>query len=110
MATSDAIARLHTDLIAAGSNVLDMTFGLGIDAFHFASKAAHVTALEYNHDTYTTGKANIQALGIQNLSLIEGDSISWLKDNNRCFDIIFIDPAVETMPDDTLPLKTACQT
>lgn len=93
MATSDAIARLHTDLIAAGSNVLDMTFGLGIDAFHFASKAAHVTALEYNHDTYMTGKANIQALGIQNLSLIEGDSISWLKDNNRCFDIIFIDPA-----------------
>lgn len=36
--TSDNIAAYHASLIAPGETVLDMTAGLGIDAFHMARR------------------------------------------------------------------------
>ena len=93
MATSDAIAGLHANLIPDGAKVLDMTFGLGIDTFHFAERAAEVTAVEYNHETFSAGLDNIRALGLTNVQLHYGESIGWLNSCDSMFDVIFIDPA-----------------
>lgn len=44
--TSDTLAAFHASLVNDGATVVDLTAGLGIDAFHIARKAASVTAVE----------------------------------------------------------------
>lgn len=92
--TSDRLAAEHASMIDAGSTLLDMTCGLGIDVFHCAAKASSVTAIELNPDTCDAARINSRVLGHDNIELINADSIEWLRDNaNRHFDYIFIDPA-----------------
>lgn len=93
MATSDAVADIHAAMIPVGSRVLDMTCGLGIDTFRFAGKASEVTAVELDPKAWQTACHNVSALGLGNVSVIEGDSIAWLGECDRHFDVIFIDPA-----------------
>lgn len=93
MATSDAVADIHTRIISPGASVLDMTCGLGIDTFHLARKAASVVTIELNHESYLTAAKNRKVLGLNNVTVIEGDSVKWLTDNENHFDVIFIDPA-----------------
>lgn len=92
--TSDALAQFHTSLIKPGSNVLDLTCGLGIDSFHIASVAAHVTTIEINTDIAEIAAHNAKLLNVNNISITNQDSthyIATLPDNS--FDTIFIDPA-----------------
>lgn len=93
MATSDAVAEIHARMIAPHESVLDMTCGLGIDTFHMANRASEVTAIELDHKCYEAASHNARVLGLDNVTLIEGDSMKWLTDNDLHFDTIFIDPA-----------------
>lgn len=93
MATSDAVAKVHANMINDGDTVLDMTCGLGIDSFHLASKAGNVTAIEIDPESYRAAIHNAKALNLNNISIVEGDSVAWLDANNETFDVIFIDPA-----------------
>ncbi|MCM1505475.1 MAG: RsmD family RNA methyltransferase [Muribaculum sp.] len=93
MATSDDIADVHTSLILQGGSILDMTCGLGIDAFHMASIASHVTSIEIDHTTAVTAKHNVNMLRLDNVEIIESDSVEWLQSHDLYFNTIFIDPA-----------------
>ncbi|MCM1349429.1 MAG: class I SAM-dependent methyltransferase [Firmicutes bacterium] len=92
--TSDSLARYHASLLPPQSSVLDMTCGLGIDAFHFASKSKRVVAYDINQATAAATQHNAKLLGLDNVTVICGDSVKALegmKDDD--FDVIFIDPA-----------------
>lgn len=91
--TSDALAEYHAQLINNGNTLLDMTAGLGIDAFHFAHKAKQITAIDLNSDVAKTLSINAKALNITNFIAINADSIEYIKDSTEHFDVIFIDPA-----------------
>lgn len=91
--TSDDIAARHAELVPPGSGVLDMTCGLGIDAFHIARRAASVTMIDINPATAEAARRNSRALGLDNVEVVCADSTQWLGLSNRHFDVIFIDPA-----------------
>lgn len=91
--TSDELAEFHATLIDEGETILDMTAGLGIDAFHLAQKAKHVTAIDLNEDVAQALSINAMALNIDNFTAINADSVDYLKNNSEHFDTIFIDPA-----------------
>ncbi len=91
--TSDDLAEFHSSLINNGENVLDMTAGLGVDAFHLAQKAIQVIAIDINKDVAQTLSINANALGITNVTGINADSIEYLKSSTTHFNTIFIDPA-----------------
>lgn len=91
--TSDALANFHAQLIDNGVSILDMTAGLGIDAFHLARKAKHVTAIDLNTDVVKALTTNAKALNINNVTAINADSVEYIKNTNEHFDVIFIDPA-----------------
>ncbi|MDE6823996.1 MAG: class I SAM-dependent methyltransferase [Duncaniella sp.] len=93
MSTSDAVASVHAAMVPDGSRVLDMTCGLGIDAFRFARKCADVTTVELDHHTALTARHNAEALGLTNVSIVEGESIEFLERTDGMFDVIFVDPA-----------------
>ncbi|MCM1138646.1 MAG: class I SAM-dependent methyltransferase [Duncaniella sp.] len=93
MATSDMVADVHASMIKDDETVLDMTCGLGIDTFHIAKRASHVTSIELDHDCFEAALHNCQALNLSNVEIIEGNSVKWLAENDRHYDVIFIDPA-----------------
>lgn len=91
-ATSARIAQFHASLIEQGSNVLDMTMGLGVDAATIAVEDdARVTAIE--RDLRLCEFAKINYRDIKGLRIINADSVEWLKNSSETFDYIFIDPA-----------------
>lgn len=91
--TSDALARFHATLIEPGERVVDLTAGLGIDAFHLARRAAAVTAIDIDPNVAEALSYNAEVLGISNLTAICGDATDWLSATEERFDTIFIDPA-----------------
>lgn len=91
--TSDDLAEFHASLIPRGSNILDLTAGLGIDAFHMARRAVRVVAIERNPDVAAAIGPNATALGLGNVAGICADSTEWLCGCNERFDVAFIDPS-----------------
>lgn len=94
MATSDEVAAERALMIRPGEKVLDMTFGLGIDAFAMAARAESVVSFDIVEANVTAGKENADKLGLKNVEIIAGDSVEWLKSKGDViFDTIFVDPA-----------------
>lgn len=94
MSTSDAVASIHASMVQPGSKVLDMTAGLGIDSFHFATVGCDVSAIELSHEAAVMLRHNTAALGLTDkVHVIEDDSVKWLERHDVHFDVIFIDPA-----------------
>lgn len=91
--TSDDLAEFHASLINEGETILDITAGLGIDAFHLATKAKHITAIDLNEDVAQALSINAKVLNITNFTGINADSVEYLKNSTEHFDTIFIDPA-----------------
>lgn len=91
--TSDALAEFHASLVNNGSTLLDMTAGLGIDALHLAKKCSSVTAIEHKEPLYEALKYNASTLGIENIDIINTDSVQYIKDHLCHYDVVFIDPA-----------------
>lgn len=92
--TSDRLAQFHASLIQPADTVADLTAGLGIDAMYFARKAKFVIAVERNEVLADALRANGRSFS--NLEVITGDCrdiiTSWVNQNKK-FDIVFIDPA-----------------
>lgn len=92
--TADDIAAFHASLIDEGDRVVDLTCGLGIDAFHIARRAAEVTCIDMNPAVAEAIGPNAAALGLRNVTAVCADCRQWLADNaGERFDVAFIDPA-----------------
>lgn len=80
--------------------ILDTTAGLGRDSFMLASLGSKITLLERNEVIFTLLNNAIERAKkhqnlkkiINNMNLINIDSIDFLKNNKEDYDIIYIDP------------------
>ncbi len=80
--------------ILKGKSLVDLTAGMGIDAFGFAQKFEKVTALERNPDLVKISISNYKALNQHNLEYFNLDFEDYLKENpNRKWDVIYLDPS-----------------
>lgn len=87
----DFVERIAGSL--AGKRVLDMTAGLGVDAFEAARRGAEVTACEMNPQGAAVLDWNARALGLGGVTAVCADSCSWLRDSDWHGELIFLDPA-----------------
>lgn len=93
-ASADEIAEFHATLIPEGKRVVDLTTGLGIDAFHLARKSRSVTAVEIDPIVAEAIRDNAGELGLTNIAVVNADCREWLDaQQGRDYDIAFIDPA-----------------
>lgn len=93
-ASNEVIARFHASLIPSEASLLDLTAGLGIDDLIFAMHGIAVTACEIEEIKCNSLVHNAEVLGVSEmLSVINVDSISYIHNCNRGFDVVFADPA-----------------
>lgn len=93
-ASNEAVARFHSSLFEPASSILDLTAGLGIDDMTFAQAGINVTACEIDAIKCDALRHNSEVLGVsQRLSVIESDSIGYIRNNDICADVVFADPA-----------------
>ncbi|MDE6082132.1 MAG: class I SAM-dependent methyltransferase, partial [Muribaculaceae bacterium] len=72
--------------------ILDMTCGLGIDSMMFARvPGVTLTTCELNPVAARAARFNFSSM--ENVTVIEGDSVEYLRNHDGRFDLIFIDPA-----------------
>ena len=94
-ATHQCVAAYHAYLVGNSHNVIDITAGLGIDAFSFANGGNQVTAIELAEDRYEALCHNAAIVTSGDITIVHADSLAWIRENtDRCrFDYLFVDPA-----------------
>jgi hypothetical protein len=92
-ATSASIALLHASLAENAGRILDMTFGLGLDARFLASNLQRqIIGFDLKAELVDAAKVNFA--DNSNVEVRQGDSVEFLRQySGDKFDLIFIDPA-----------------
>ncbi|MCM1448952.1 MAG: class I SAM-dependent methyltransferase [Clostridiales bacterium] len=93
-ATSVSVAKLHRSIahLPSQAKVLDMTCGLGVDASFLASMPdTRLTAFDLDPKIAAVAQWNFRERS--NITVSAGDSVQFLSDTDRHYDLIFIDPA-----------------
>lgn len=92
-ATSAQVALLHANLAGNALNVLDMTFGLGMDARLMAMDSQRrILGFDLKEELVEAARVNFK--GFPNVEIRQGDSVKFLEEyEGEPFDLIFIDPA-----------------
>lgn len=91
-ASSELTAWYKSRLIK-GNSVADLTGGFGVDTFFFAKRAKEVTHIEQNEELSEIAHHNAGVLGINNITFLPENSISFLKNADCAFGTIYADPA-----------------
>lgn len=91
--TSANIALLHANLAKNSKSVLDMTFGLGMDARLMALEPLRkILGFDLQPELVEAARYNFR--NFPNVEVRQGDSVEFLKSySGTPFDLIFIDPA-----------------
>lgn len=78
-----------------GDTALDLTCGLGVDAYYLSKRFAHVVAVERDEVLADTARENFRRLGADNIEVVcspAEDFIDECRRSGRRFDHIFADP------------------
>lgn len=75
-----------------GKNGCDMTGGLGIDTYYISRNFEHYTYMERFEEYCEAAIHNFRELGVNNIDVLQGDSMSHLNQLTD-LDLIYLDPA-----------------
>ena len=80
-----------------GRRCLDLFAGSGALGFEAASRgAAEVVMVERNRQVFRNLQENIKKLGFANIALYGEDGLEFVKQQNRPFDVVFLDPPFQS--------------
>lgn len=91
--TSSEKTALYKSELISGESLIDLTGGFGVDDFYFSKKFKSVVHCEMDYELSDIVNHNFQQLKAQNIKCFAGDSFEILKNLNRKFDWIYIDPS-----------------
>lgn len=92
-ASDELVSRYHASLAEGHGTIMDLTAGLGIDAFFMAKEGHDVTLVEIEPLKVDTLRHNAEALSLDNVKVFNEDCAIFLKGLKNKYDITFIDPA-----------------
>ena len=91
--SSEETARYKQAFVPEGGRIADLTGGLGVDCWAMSRRAAAAHYCERNEALCAAARHNFPLLGATNISVHEGDGVSWLEQDTEGFDLIYLDPA-----------------
>lgn len=90
--SSEVTANYKANLIS-GTTLIDITGGFGVDALAFSKQFKSVVHCEINEHLYQIVTHNFRVLNAKNVDTVYGDGLVYLKNSNKIFDCIYIDPS-----------------
>lgn len=91
--TSSEITAEFKASLFKGNAMVDLTLGFGVDAYYFSKKFSSVNGFEINDSLAAITKHNAQQLGLDNLNVFNGDGLEAILNDNKVYDLIYMDPA-----------------
>lgn len=91
--TSSEITANYKSQIVSGETLIDLSGGFGVDDYYFAKKIKQITHCEINTELSELVKHNFKQLNISNIECFSNDSFAILKQNNKNYSWIYIDPS-----------------
>ncbi|MEI6866788.1 class I SAM-dependent methyltransferase [Flavicella sp.] len=91
--TSSESTALYKAKLIFGESIIDLTGGFGIDCTFFSEFFKEVHHCEMNSELSDIVTSNCQRLNIKNIITHKGDSLKVIKNLNKKFDWIYIDPS-----------------
>jgi hypothetical protein len=89
--SSEITAKFKASLVS-GETLIDLTGGMGVDIAYMSKNFKKAVYFEQNADLLNVTEYNFEQLGIENVEFLEGDSISYLKNNALNSSWIYLDP------------------
>lgn len=90
-ASSEQTARYKASLVG-GNRLLDLTGGMGVDAWAFAQRVAQVLYVERQPELAELAAHNLPLLGAANVSVRAGDGLAAADQLTQAVDWIYLDP------------------
>lgn len=90
--SGEAAAQYKASLLPRGKRLIDMTGGLGIDAFAFSQRFDEVVHIERDERLSAIAAHNHQVMGAGKVRHITGDSLDWLH-RLESASALYIDPS-----------------
>lgn len=91
--TSSEITANYKASLISGTSLIDLTGGFGVDTCAFSKQFKSVVHCEINEDLHHIVTHNYKVLQAKNISTFYGDGIAYIKQNEKTFDCIYIDPS-----------------
>lgn len=91
-ASSEQTAR-HKASLVGGRLLLDLTGGMGVDAWAFAERVERVVYVEQQPDLARLAQYNLARLGRSNVAVQTGDGLAFLAGYAGTADWLYLDPA-----------------
>jgi len=107
-ASSEETGRYKANLVN-GSNLLDMTGGMGIDTSFFAERFEYVTYVERQVQLVSCFRHNGSLKGLKNIDYIDGDGVDYHEKSDQQFDVIYLDPARRGGDDEKVYAIESCE-
>jgi 16S rRNA G966 N2-methylase RsmD len=91
--TSSEITANYKANLIKGNSIIDITGGFGVDCFAFSKTFYKVTHCEINTSLSKIVQHNLEQFKTKNITTIIGDGIEFLTNQNKIYDVIYIDPS-----------------
>ena len=91
--TSSEITAKYKLGLLEGKSIIDLTGGFGVDCFYFSKHFKTVVHCEINNTLSNSVSYNYNLLKATNIKTLKTDGISYLKQTNKPYDWIYLDPS-----------------
>ena len=90
---SSEITAEYKASIVSGKSLIDVTGGFGIDTYYFSKQFKEVTYCEINEELAAVVDHNLKQLNVENVDVKATNGIRYLKEVDKPFDVLFVDPS-----------------
>ena len=91
--TSSEVTANYKANLVSGESIIDITGGFGVDCLAFSKHFKQVIHCELNDELSTIVKHNYQQFEVKNITTFSGNGIEFLKNSEKKYDCIYIDPS-----------------
>jgi 16S rRNA G966 N2-methylase RsmD len=107
-ASSTLTANFKSSLFE-GHSLLDVTGGFGIDTFYLGQRFKQVQYCERQEELAAIAKHNFEVLAPGKVKVLQGDGITFLRNTDGYFDLIYLDPARRGQANEKLYRLADCE-
>ncbi|MFC4721911.1 class I SAM-dependent methyltransferase [Geojedonia litorea] len=91
--TSSELTATYKSQLVQGQSLIDITGGFGVDCYYFSKHIQQITHCEIDNQLSIIVNYNFKQLNASSIVTQAEDGLTYLKNHNKVFDWIYVDPS-----------------